>query len=312
MKKLFKSTLIFLLIVSAHSVYAQISPFVNLLYWKSSEETSSIWASKVSQTGQNQNRFSPENLSFGFAPGFRAGFDFLPDKDSWDTKIYWTHFNTQSSDHLAVASQIIAPDFFSGFLSGNLFFGSSINWKIVMNTIDLEESHDFKIGNSFSVRPAFGLKAGSINQKIHTTWDAVIYSSTENVTNNFLGIGPTIGATATWSLIDNFNLIGNFSTAFMWGRWNIKDEYSRPFALSGLISPTTITTAANPSKLGTLMYDYFVGFNWVHPKKYPLTFSVGYETQLWSSQLRIPTFQELPVDGDLTFQGVTCSLKIDF
>ena len=96
----------------------------------------------------------------------------------------------------------------------------------------------------------------SATRNLHLSTDG---GQTFNVTNNFTGVGPSFGLNAKWNAFKNFNLIGDVSTALMYGRWNESDIYNRPAAVFGVIPAATIFTSMNQSKLGTLMMDYYLG-----------------------------------------------------
>lgn len=313
MKKFLRYSLTLWIGIQSLGAYAAgVSAFGDLLVWHASEETTSIWSSVITTSPPNTTDFDAKNINFNWDPGFRVGIAYEPVNPFWDTKLSWTHFTTQSRINSPPANQLIIPEFFSGFLSENVFFGSNIDWKLAMNMIDLEASHQFNVTPSFILRPAIGIKGGTIDQTVDTLWNAVLYTSTEKVRNNFSGIGPSFGIDANWNFYHELNLVGRFSTAFMWGNWNVRDTYARPSALFGFITPTTITTKMNHSELGTLMFNYFLGLEWIHQGKSTVTLKLGYEAQSWANQLRLLTFQQLPLHGDLTLQGATCGISIDF
>lgn len=286
------------------------SVFADLLYWKASQQTSSTFATTVKDSGKVLD-LEATNIDFGWKPGFRGGFLYNLDCDCWDTGLSWTYFPAKTSTQFFTPDQIVIPEFFSGFLSNNFFFGAKVDWKLALNMIDVEVGRTIDIDDSFAIRPSIGLKGGTIHQTIDCQWNAGFYTATEKVKNNFSGVGPSLGVDIKWNIISHLNLIGDFSTAFLWGNWKISDTYSRPSALFGLVTPTTITTSLNNSKLGTVMYKYRLGFEWIFEGRFPLTLQVGYEMQFWPNQLRMPTFQQLPVHGDLTLQGGTCQIRID-
>lgn len=314
MKKLFIYILFLLMSIYSLNAGAQgLSIFADLLVWHASEETASSWSSVITTPKSNVTIFSPKNIDFNWGRGFRGGF-LYESECFWDTKLYWTYLPSKKSVNLSPADQIITPEFFSGFLSGNFFFGANIDWQLVMNTIDLEASHKFNISKSVSIRPSIGIKGGTINQNINAQWNALIYTARENLENNFFGVGPSFGINAKWNVYKTFNLVGDFSTALMWGNWKVNDTYKRPSISLGpipIITPTTITTNMNDSKLGTIMFDYFIGLEWTHQGRSRVTLQLGYEMQYWANQLRLPTFQQLPLHGDLTLQGGTCGIYID-
>lgn len=306
MKKLL---LMFLMLMISSANAAGITPFADVLLWHASQETTSTWASVITAPKANTTQFAVENVPFSWNTGFKLGVLFEPDC-FWDTKLYWTYFPTRKSRHMRPGAQAILPEFFSGFLSNDIFLGSHLNWRFIMNTADLEASHKIDVCHGLSVRPSIGIKAGSINQTINADWNAEIVTATEKVRHRYFGVGPSLGINAEWNICGNLNIVGDFKTAFMYGNWHIDDTYKRP-AVFLVTTKTTIVTKMKKTKLGTLMFDYFVGLEWTHRCRSQVKFQFGYEAQQWSNQLRMPIFQQLPVHGDLTLQGVTCGLYID-
>lgn len=307
MNKLLIYSLTSLLCVQASCAQAEISSFAELLVWHASEQPSSSWANVISST-----EFAVENNDFGWDPGTRLGISYEPES-FFQTTLYWTYFSTESSDKIPFGSYIVAPGFFSGFLSGNFFFGASTDWNLAMNTLDLEVSHGFNIADHISLTPFIGIKGAVINQTIDTIWKADIYNASEKVTIDFLGFGPSFGIGGQWDITKEFRFITDFSTAFLWGSWNTSDVYIRPYVpLSLTPEATEITTELDDSALGTLMLTYFVGLQWQPKALSQVTFQLGYEMQFWANQLRMTTFQQLPTHGDLTLQGGICGLTIDF
>lgn len=312
MKKLLLRILFILIIMQpGMASAANISVFGDLLVWHASQETASTWANVISKPQSNTVDFDAANVDFNWDLGFRGGVVYEPNSTARELGVYWTYFPTKSSSSFRVGEQIVIPEFFSGFISQNLFFGANINWQLIMNMFDIELGKKLNLGQGLNIRPTIGIKTGTINQSISSEWDAVIYTATENLKHNFFGIGPSFGIDSKWNLYKNVSLIGDFAIAFMWGDWKIKDTYTRPEALFGIVTPTTITTSMNKIQLGTMMFDYFLGLEWAHHGKFNVMLQIGYEMQLWTNQLRIPTFQQLPVHGDLTLQGGTCHIRID-
>lgn len=290
---------------------AEVSSFVDLLVWDASEETESIWSTITTTPSPGTTISAPQYANFNWKPGLRLGFLFHPHSCFWDSKIYWTYFSTEKGYNYPSGSDIVNTQFFSGFLSATPFLGADFNWRLAMNMLDYTASHAFKLTEGLTFRPSIGLKGGTIRQNIHAEWNAIVYGATEKVKNNFAGVGPTLGLDLRWELFENFVLVGDLSTAWTWGNWKGKDLYIRPGALLGLITPTTITTYMNNSKLGTMVFNYFMGLEWIYAGKSNLTFKLGYEMQLWTNQLRAISFQQLPLHGDLTLQGATCRIHID-
>lgn len=283
--------------------------FADVLVWRASQEANSTWATFVKETNANTIDLDATNVDFDWDLGFRGGA-LYESANTWDAELFWTYFHTKTNSNFNVGRQIVLPEFFSGFISGNFFFGANMDWRLTMNMVDLKFGHKFTPSKSLTIRPAFGIKGGTIYQTINCSWLADIYTSTEIVKNNYTGVGPSFTLDTSWNVYKNFGIFANFSTAFMWGHWKVNDTYSRPSAVLGLVTPTTITTSLNTTQLGTMMFDYILGLEWTYTGRSIVNVQIGYEMQFWANQLRIPTFQQLPVSGDLTLQGATCRIRV--
>lgn len=301
------------LMMSMSSAYATgFSIFAQELFWHASEQTAGIWSNEIplsSFFAPDQFAYSPQEINFNWSRGFRGGVHYVTENDVWDTAFVWTYFPAESSPSHNTGAQIIIPNFFSGYVSGNYFFGASLDWLLNMNMFDVSVSHPFKILPSVILQPAIGIKAGTIDQTIHATWNAIDYVAKENLIHNYSGIGPSLGVGAKWNIYEQFNLLANLSGAFLWGSWNVRDTYNRPSAF--LVAPTTISTTMNQSYLGTMMLDYLFGVEWRYQGRSQVAIQLGYEMQYWLNQLRVVSFQQNPTHGDLTIQGATCGMTID-
>lgn len=297
-----------LLILPLQASAAHVQPFIDLLVWDANE-TNTSWATTIN--GTDTVHVIQANPSFNTRPGFKAGLLYSADDNSWDTTATWTHYVTNANQTIPIGEQVISSLFFSGsfFLSENIFFGAYNNWGIALNMFDLQASHGFHPTSALTLTPKIGVKGGTINQNLNITWNAIVYNASEKLTNNFTGIGPSFGLDAKWQVYNNFSVVGDISTALMYGRWSESDIYHRPATL--LTTQTTIRTISNPTELGTMMMDYFLGLEWQHHGLSNVTVTLGYEMQYWPSQLRLLAVQQLTTFGDLTLQGATCGISID-
>ncbi len=312
MNKILKSIVLLISGLSTVAAFGgQFKPRVELLFWHASQGSSSFWSSVITVPNANEMIYTPPDNQFNWDTGVRLGIAYQPENPFWDTSFIWTHFSTAKNNDMRLSAQIIAPEFFSGFLSRDLFFGADVDWQLTMQTFDLVASHAVPIGQKLIIKPKVGLKAASIHQDIYALWDALVYSSHENVKHHFHGVGPSIGLETQWKILPQLSFVGDFTAAFMWGKWKIQDVYTRPSALFGIVTPTTITTSLDEPKLGTMMFEYFFGIQWQFQVPFKTTWQLGFETQFWANQLRLTTFQILPLHGDLTLQGGTCRFQID-
>lgn len=319
MKKHIKYLLIIFSSLLPLSVFSQtlldtstrkIEPFVDLLFWRAAE-TNASWGTAISFPA-NTTDVIQSSPNFSTQTGIRGGILYSPNDHYIDTKLYYTNYSTQSNNSITPALQIVSSLFFSGsfFISGNLFFGGSANWNLALNMLDFEISHGFHPYDTLTLTPKIGIKGATIDQSIHLNWDAILYQATETLNNDFTGIGPSYGLNANWNFYKELSLVGDISSALMYGSWRDNDTYVRPN--SSVTTATTIVSSSGTQKLGTLMMDYYLGLEWHHRGKSDVAMRLGYEMQYWPNQLRLVAVQQLPTFGDLTFQGIACNFTIAF
>ena len=110
-----------LVILSATSIFAgNVGIDIEGLYWQPSEASSAAWATVASTVPTNPTDLTPESIDFNSDYGLRLGVTYQPTSDYFDTSLYYTSFTTDADNHVPVGNQLIVPEFFSGFLSGNV------------------------------------------------------------------------------------------------------------------------------------------------------------------------------------------------
>lgn len=297
------------------SASGNFSVFEELIYWHVSQQTSSLWVTSQPLNTPPGYTYPVHSVNFGWSPGLKLGMKYEP-QDSVDFKLYWTYFSTKTTDSVtAPPGHVLFPVFFNGFTTLNFFNQAQLKWQMRMNTLDGEIGHEFSPLDTLKVRPFIGVKGGVINQNLDSSWQARVgnfnaYTATENVVQDFWGIGPSFGVDSVWNLYKDLKINSSLATALLWGHWNIQDTYSRPEALLGLIAPTTISSNIKNSMLGSYMVKLFLGLEWRFKARTLVTMKAGYEMQFWANQLRLPLYEQLPVRGDLTLQGITCGISI--
>lgn len=307
-------TCLILLLAGATIAQAEgMTPFAEAIVWHASAETSSVWASEVPLLVQE---FEATNLDFGWNAGVRAGLEIKPPEWLWDVRFTVTHFQTSQDAAIEDGFNLVIPEFFSGFLSGDAFdfTAASVYWSIQYTTFDWEVGHDIYLSENCLIRPTFGLKGAIIDQNVHSKWGDVFgLIAVENVSHEFFGIGPSAGIGARWSPIPgNFCLVGDLTGSMLYGVWNVEDDYQRVGGLPSSSTYDAFSTSMNDSKLGTVMIRSFFGAEWRLPMHANVVGRVGYEMQWWANQQRFLTFQQLPMHGDLTFQGGVCGIAITY
>ena len=294
--------------------------FSELLYWKVSEIGADNWAQVITPPDANQS-IQFLSVPFKWNPGFRVGLGHQTKKKHWDTVIYYTWYQTPGSNQASVSTGEIHSANLGNFyannvtgdgLSGPYYHNAGIQWNVLFNSLDGELGHTFTIKEQYNFRPFVGLKAALINQSIHTLWQnpydpafkipiTSFSSATEQITNNFWGIGPSVGLNSSWHLYEtdksSVDLSGDFSGALLWGNWHFRDIYHND-------TPVTISVQSDPLSTTASMARGRLGLGWqgtIHNLN--VIFRVSYEGQIWLNQLRYYSFDAGRQNNALYMQG---------
>ncbi len=304
--------------------------FADVLLWSAREPAADCWAEVLSETTSSVRNDLLE-VHFGWDPGFRVGIGYGMNHDQWDTQVYYTWFHTRGTDSISSAPGTVHSGFYSNFyvsnptgggLSGPAYSQASIDWTIQFNIFDWELGRNFWVSRSLALRPFVGAKGGWIHQSIDSTWKNPSFigsqftnpkffsTGTENIKNNFWGIGPSLGINTTWNLYTNacqlFNLFGDLSGALMWGHWTFHDAFNNDVEQRVTVNLQNINS-------GATMIRTFMGLGWdVYLSQYHFSTKLGYESQFWLDQLQYYSFVGGRLSNALTLQGGTLEFCFDY
>lgn len=294
--------------------------FATVLYWHATQTVD--WAIVNYINNPNMQTHSFEGVSFGWDPGFKVGVGYNMEYDGWDTQFSYTWFRTRTSEYLQPSPGIIKPAYW-GFTTAltESFISGQLHWNIKFNMFDLDLGRAFWIGKNLSMRPFVGLKGGLIDQTIYTNWQnptidvsliGTTLTATENLKQNFRGLGPRAGICSKWGLgsIDQcyFSLIGDFAAGFLWGHWQFSDH----FADNSLV---TVHTRVANRNFGALMAQSFFGIGFDSNFRHNLShfsFKMGYEIQDWFSAYQLFDDNTGQHNNDLILQGLSLNFCLDY
>ena len=309
-----------------------VNAFADLLVWHAEESGSENWSEVITASGSSETCVL-RDVRFGWDAGFRAGLGYGMRHDEWDTQLYYTWFRAQGKDHVSSSPGSVYSSFVGNFyvdnpngagISGIAYQHASIDWTIRFNLFDWELGRAFWVSRALSLRPFVGLKGGWIPQSMRTKWQnpdlslsqyagaEPFNSATENLENNFWGLGPSGGLSTKWNLVagqrQSFSLLGDLSGSIMYGHWTFADQY-----INDIQQEVSIQLSAINS--GAAMLRTFVGFEWdadFSQDQYHFSTRLGYEMQFWLDQLQFYSFDTGRLNNELTFQGGTLGFRFDF
>lgn len=293
--------------------------FIDALIWQVRESGADNWAQKISPAGLQRSAKLVE-APFNWHAGVRIGFGHIFSQDSYDLVLAYTHYQTHASNQ---ASDNVYSAFVGNYFANNTNganFGPSYNsarirWQFFYNTVDLNLGHHFTIDPVLQLHPYIGLKAASIKQKIYTKWLNPITltdftTATENLKNNFWGIGPTIGVDSTWPIYtgtcQSLSLIGNIAVGLLWGHWSFNEVYANN-------TPITITTHVDRVNGAAPMAGGILGLQWINQfARSDLSIRLGYEAQIWFNQVQFYSLSMGRINRPVSLQGGNLEFRFNF
>ena len=153
---------------------------------------------------------------FKYEPGFTIGLGYQTACGDWDFQLAWTRLHEKITscvkDETGGVFPLTAPvGVIFGFVgekeTSQFSFATKAEsrWKFQFDTLDFEIGKTFSFCNCVGLRPFLGIKAASILQKQtneYIGFDVMgePVSLAVEKTNNFRGVGPSLGFDASWDL----------------------------------------------------------------------------------------------------------------
>lgn len=291
---------------------------VDLLIWQAREGGADNWAKTITPAGVQQTA-QLADAPFNWNEGVRLSIGHFF-RENGDINLAFTHYTTTATNQISgIVYSSLDANYFANNTNGASFGPSysnaNVRWQLFYNNLDLELGHDFRLDSLLKLHPHFGLEFASINQNIYTNWNNPTTTSTftaasENLKNDFSGIGPVFGIDSLWSLYagshQSFNIVGNLTTALVWGEWTFKDVYNNNL-------PVTITVNGDGINGLSPMVGGLLGVQW--NMTFPATelnVRLGYEEQIWFNQMQIYFLDTGKMNRTTTFQGANLQIKFTF
>lgn len=302
---------------TAGSYTVSVSPVI----WKLREGSADNWAQLISPAGADQTT-KIIGVPFKWDPGFRLGVGYQA--DNWNSQFYFTNYQTTGRSN---ASGQVFSAFLGNFYSGNtngasfgpLYSDASMRWRFVYNVFDLNAGHKFAYDNIVKLNPTIGLKFAFIDQNMFSVWNnpssnatpPVVYNftrATEDLKNNYYGLGPSIGLNTSWPLYttknQSFSFIGDVAGALMWSKWRFKDQYKTDAGTAINIKNSNINGAAT-------MVSGIFGIEWNRQySQMDVALRLSYEAQVWFNQMQFYSYNMGRLNNLMSLQGGTFDIRV--
>jgi hypothetical protein len=232
----------------------------------------------------------------------------------------------------------IAPFVFNNTNLGSRWQLASANWKLRSHYFDLLLKNRLTLGQKLVIEPAYGLKMALIHQtyrlnydlgnttSINTTDDQLLLNSDISLNGRSYNIGPEASFGTTWHFGDHWNFYGRAAGSLLSSHFD-ESRSESDFATSATLGPRNEFVAYNQSNWTFRpQAEVACGLTWAtcikqSDRVLTLALSAGYELQYyWKQNMFLRSVDGTqnslatiaPAQGDLSLQGLTLDLTLDF
>lgn len=295
--------------------------FSDLLVWKLREGGADDWAQQISSPGTIQTTTLLE-VPFRWNAGFRVGIGHSS-CNQLEKILSYTRYQTTGIQVANAPSGGLYSPFLGNFFVNNTdgtnfgpnYKNAGIKWKLSFNTFDLTLGRTFKIDSILTLKPLIGIKAAIINHHIGSNWEiptvpTTFTFATEDLKNDFWGIGPLIGLDTLWPIYKTavcaLNFFGNFSSSLLVGQWRFSEQYNNN-------TPTSIQVDLSDVNGGAPMATALIGVEWGrHFSDAVFNIRLGYEAQVWFNQLQYYSLAMGRLNHLMSLQGGVLDFYVNF
>jgi hypothetical protein len=293
--------------------------FVDLLVWQVRESGADNWGQSVTAGGSNRRLYKVLDAPFDWNTGVRIGVGHSFDQDAYDVTLAYTHYQATASNQASgtVISSFDGNYFVNNTNGANLdisYSNASVRYQFFYNTVDIILGRNCKLDSTLLFHPYLGLKAASINQNIYSNWSnptipTNFVNGTENLENNFSGIGPLVGIDSAWSLYtgasQSVDLIGNLAGGLLFGHWSFRDVYAND-------APVNITVHNDSVNGASPLVAGLVGLQWSKQLgKSEFSIRLGYEAQIWFNQVAFYSLNLGKINRPVSLQGGNVEFRVN-
>ncbi|WP_215217048.1 Lpg1974 family pore-forming outer membrane protein [Candidatus Rhabdochlamydia sp. W815] len=260
---------------------------------------------------------------FSYNPGIRVTLN-IPTYDYWLLSGSCTYFRADPSRVTSddptgnIFANLVAPTYFSpvnqqvSHLSGK--------WELKMQIFDVLFKKGLMIGKSFIIEPFFGVQGCTIKQKVdvHYTFFKPRTSlrppqSVKGI-SRVSGVGPELGAEFRMVFPYRISLFARGGFSCLLGSFKGHTDYGDLLGCSS--SSTQISLKDHKLRLfSSMLLQIALSKWWCTSRSSELELTLGWETQIWSRQMRMNWFSTLasPSEGsDLTLHGPFVRFSLSF
>ena len=291
------------------------------LLWQSSESSLDYAIESDSTSTIKHGRV--KNPDFSWDWGFRLGLGYKMPHDKWDVFVNYTYVHAHAERHHTNPDHVVFPLWGTSF--GNtapIIYADTAEarWHANLNMADLELGRNCNVSKWLAIRPFMGVRGLVINQNYQVNYKGGTFAPGDDdqnhLHNDFWGVGIRMGADTLWGLGCGFGIYGDGSASLLSGHFDVHERERLEHA--GL---TKMSVSRNFDNI-VVAADIAMGLQWdlmFNDDRCHFGVKFGWEFDMFFDQNQLFNFLSSTLPGsvnfkndDLSFQGLTMGLRLDF
>ena len=273
-------------------------------------------------------------MDFDYKPGFQVGVGMNYDHDNWDSYAEYTRIHgTNSSSASADTGRALLGNWGSNRLlaRGQAFSSASASFKTNLDFVDWVLGRSYFVGKNLTFHPVVGVRGAWItqNMSVHyknpvagTTGDSTILSPVCSLDTysrvHSWGVGARTGVETNWLLGQGIRLYGNGYADMLYTKYKLQNKS----IFTNSVNNTQYVISKDRIGAVRTHLDLELGFGWgsyFDNNNWHIDLSAGYGFQVFFNQNMFRNSNDDIVvasgcvaNGDMTAQGLTAKVRIDF
>lgn len=301
--------------------------YAGFIYWTARLDGLSYALTGVGDFSNDPSKGNVHSVDWNWDPGFKAGYGWTFCHGGWDLYLQYTWFYTnvsseRRSQHIQPSFEIATPFTYS-LIEAFFIDQAHAHWDLHYQLGDLELGRNYYINRFLKLRPFIGIKGAWQKQDYNVFFEtAYIQNNVFNIKSDqdlmLWGIGMKAGLNTAWHFYKHFSVYGDFALTGMWTHHNInrKDVFSE-IQSSNQQQQNNITVTNLQSTLRIIkpVLEFGIGFrleSYFHCNRMHIQLQSGWEAQIWPNQTLYINLSNYYDKFDLSLQGLTTKLRLDF
>ncbi|MCH9612059.1 MAG: hypothetical protein S4CHLAM102_05420 [Chlamydiia bacterium] len=252
------------------------------------------------------------------AYGFKVGTGIVFPHDNFDMLAEYTYFIADQGTNFLTITNAETIALFPPVPEERLTYISQVNgaWDLTLNNIDLNLARAFWNSGYLTMRPNIGFKGSWQTQKLSITYQEknTVFEDHLRLRQKYWGIGLRAADEFEFLIVDDIGIYCNFAFSALYSHFANTNKIRTRNIATG--TPYTLTSYNKSSFYNVQpVFELTIGGRletWFSDRKYHILIQAGWEFQEWWGQNNFDTLTVPTPNGNLTLEGLSLKVRLDF